>query len=354
MITRRAEDGATSPLEIFGIGPEEERAYRALLDIGAATAEEFARKMGLPLRKAQRLLDSIAARGLTTHSPERVRRYIPAAPDIAIEALAHQHQRAVQSARGMIAELQQRAAAGRKNSAEQPIELISTTDVGRLVYQQLYRSAQNEILGLVRPPVLFSVLSTPPDSSAQQDLQARGIRHRSISDAEMLSIAGFPERLRADTEAGEEARLMASVPFKMVLVDRRIALLTPTDATGPSLVIRYPPMLEALHTLFEILWERAAPLSFSEAGAVETGTAGSRITKEDEELAWLMAVGLNDKMIAHNLKISLRTLARRITDLMQRLDARTRFQAGWTAALYLSTSNSARKPQLKVKSRSSR
>lgn len=349
MSTRRTGADAGSPLEVFGIGADEERAYRTLLAMGIATAEGFARKMALPLRKAQRLLDVIEAKGLTTHSPEKPRRYIPASPDIAIQALAHQHQRAVQRAKGMIDELQLHAVAGRKEAKQQelPIELITTPDVGRLVYQQIYESAEHEILGLVRPPLLYSVLSSPPDSSAQRAVHARGVRHRSISDAEMLSIPGFPERLRADIEAGEEARLMTSVPFKMVLIDRRIALmfLHPDQANSPSVVVRYSALLDALHTLFEILWERAAPVSFARSGELQKGIAESRLSKEDEELVWMMAIGMNDKTIAHKLQVSVRTLERYVAELMRNLDARTRFQAGWDAALYLSSTGSSRKPQ---------
>ena len=41
---------------------------------------------------------------------------------------------------------------------------------------------------------------------------------------------------------------------------------------------------------------------------------------------------LNDKTIAHELDISIRTLDRRVVELLKGLDARTRFQAGWLAA----------------------
>jgi predicted DNA-binding transcriptional regulator len=335
MGTRYAES-TSSPLEIFGIGHDEERAYRALLVVGTATAEEVARKMALPPRKAQQLLDAIEARGLATHSPERPRRYIAASPETAIEALAHQHQRSVQRARGMIEELQQHAVAGRKETQEQQeqlIEVISTPDVGRLVYKQIYQSAEIELLGLSRLPILYTVLSSPPDSSAQQELQSRGVRHRSISDVEMVSLPGMPERMRADFEAGEEARLMASVPFKMVLVDRRVGLLLPNHASGPSLVVRYSPLLDALYALFEIFWERASPTTFSSAGKPNIGDAAPGLSAELEQLLPLLTAGLNDKSIAHQLDISERTVARRVVELLEFLGARTRLQAGWLAAM---------------------
>jgi sugar-specific transcriptional regulator TrmB len=334
-MNERYEKIEASPLQIFGIGHDEERAYRVLLVLGSATAQEVAREMSLPLRKAQQLLDTIESKGLTTHSPERPRRYIAASPNIAIEALAHQHQRSVQRARTMIEELAEYAANGRKNTRErkdQEIELISTPDVGRLVYKQIYQSAEQELLGLTRPPILYSVLSLPPDSSAQQALHARGIQHRSVSDIELLSIPNMPERIRADVEAGEEARLMESVPFKMVLVDRRVALLLPSDVSGPSLVVRYSPLIEALHALFEILWDKASPIVFSSSGKPSIGATSKDLPPELEQLVPLLVAGVNDKSIAHKLGISERTVARRVVELLEFLGARTRLQAGWLAA----------------------
>jgi hypothetical protein len=54
-----------------------------------------------------------------------------------------------------------------------------------------------------------------------------------------------------------------------------------------------------------------------------------------EELIPLLAAGLNDKAIAHQLRISARTLMRRVVKLHSVLDAHSRFQAGWTLALRL-------------------
>jgi len=76
------------PLDVLGITAAEERTYRALLTRGAASAEEIARALEVPLRTAQRLLDAIKAKGLTSHALERPRRYIPASPDVAIQSKA--------------------------------------------------------------------------------------------------------------------------------------------------------------------------------------------------------------------------------------------------------------------------
>ena len=53
---------------------------------------------------------------------------------------------------------------------------------------------------------------------------------------------------------------------------------------------------------------------------------------EDAQLLALMAAGLKDEVVARRLGLSLRTVRRRIAQLMRELDADTRFQAGIEAA----------------------
>ena len=81
--------------------------------------------MGLPARRAQRLLDAIEARGLVTHSPERPRRYLLAAPDIAIEALILQREKELQRIRGSVGQLHERAALHRQSTPQPLIELVT-------------------------------------------------------------------------------------------------------------------------------------------------------------------------------------------------------------------------------------
>jgi sugar-specific transcriptional regulator TrmB len=98
---------AKRPFETLGITDLEERASRLLLAKRRATAEEIAHALPLSQRKTQQLLDTIEAKGLATHSPERPRRYIPASPNIAMESLILEHQKDLQRARTAIQELQE-------------------------------------------------------------------------------------------------------------------------------------------------------------------------------------------------------------------------------------------------------
>jgi DNA-binding NarL/FixJ family response regulator len=139
-------------------------------------------------------------------------------------------------------------------------------------------------------------------------------------------------------EAGEEVRVVSDLPFKMVMADRNVALipLNLERPDSPSLLVRSSALLDALYAMFELLWERAAPIAVTPTDTLQIGEPGTHLPPEADRLIPLLAAGLNDKAIAYELGISASTLTRRITEVMQRLDAQTRFQLGWLAAKHWS------------------
>lgn len=333
MTAQQIETAAARPLDILGISEAEESAYRWLLAHSGATVPEIAQVLALTSDKTQRLLDLIEAKGLLTRTPERPRRYIPSSPDIALQALALRHQERLQRAQGAIQELQKQAVAARPGGErEQLVELINNREAERQIFEQMQRAAKKTVLTLVRPPVLISRLDVPyeEDQSTQREARARNVLYRSIVDAEFLALPGAIVRVRGDIKVGEEIRMLPSLPFKMILSDRRIALipLELREEWSPSLLVRSPALLDALYALFEILWERATPISFTHAGELKICSLRSHLPEGTEDLISLMAAGLNDKRIAHEMGISASTLTRRIAEVMKAFNVRNRFQLG--------------------------
>jgi sugar-specific transcriptional regulator TrmB len=323
------------PLEALGIGAAEESAYVALLDHPEATLAELSSVLAWPTRKVQRLLDTLQRMGLVTFAAGEPRRFVPASPDIAIEAMLSRREGELRRARAEIQRLQRRATEGAGKS-RQIIELITTHEAERHVFEQIQHAARHELIFLARPPILIAGPEEP--SATQVDAIARGVRYRSIADQAFLAIPGVVARIRADIEVGEEVRVVSELPLKMVMADRNVALipLNLESSNSPSLLVRSSALLDALYSMFEILWERAAPIALLPTGALQTGEPGTRLPAEADQVLPLLAAGLNDKAIAHELGISASTLTRRITDIMDRLDAQTRFQLGWMAARHWS------------------
>jgi sugar-specific transcriptional regulator TrmB len=323
------------PLESLGISAAEERAYVALLDRPEATLAELSSALAWPPRKVQRLLDALQGIGLVTFAAGTPRRFVPASPDIAIEAILSRREGELRRARAEIQRLQRRATEGAGKS-RQIIELITSHEAERHVFEQIQHAARHELIFLARPPILIAGPEQPSDT--QVNAIARGVRYRSIADQAFLAIPGVVARIRADLEVGEEVRVVSELPLKMVMADRSVALipLNLESPDSPSLLVRSSALLDALYSMFELLWDRAAPIAVTPAGQLQTGEPGMRLPAEADQLMPLLAAGLNDKAIAYELGISASTLTRRITEIMDRLDAQTRFQLGWLAARHWS------------------
>jgi len=338
MKLQRARSAASRPLHALGISPDEEQAYRALLARRAASADDIARELGWTPRRTQRLLDSIAAKGLASHSPERPRRYVSSPPQFAIEALIAQGQTHLARARMTIDELRKHGddATHDANSEARRVELITDRAAASQIMGQLMQSMHAETVSLQCAPVMFSRLEDDDGTQTQAlaHAVARGARVRSVSDAGLLALPGALSHLRRDIEAGEEARVFPTLPFKMTVFDRRVGLipLDDTDRNAPLLLIREPKLLDALYALFESFWERATPIAFTRSGALQKVPAPTLSAEVAEQVIPLLVAGLNDKSVAHKLGISIATLNRRIAALMKSMDSRTRFQMGWRAA----------------------
>lgn len=336
-------DSESRPLSILGISEDEESIYRWLLTHSGASISDIAQARSTSPAKAQRLVDMVEAKGLVTHTPERPRRYIPASPDIALKALSLHRQEELRRVDGVIQDLQAQAITQRDGQQEQIVELLTSREAEAQVLGQMHKGAESEFITLIRMPLRVSQLSVPveQDHQFQREAQSRGVIYKSIIDAECLELPEVLRSIRQDIKAGEEVRVSSSLPFKLVLVDCRLALipLNLRMLDGPSLLVRSSALLDALRTLFEILWQQAAPISFTRDDTKSRGDADSWLNNETQNLMSLLASGLNDKNIAHELGVTTRTLQRRVTALMQTLDARTRFQLGWLGALHLFASD---------------
>ena len=164
---------------------------------------------------------------------------------------------------------------------------------------------------------------------AQPPLPAFGgrVRCRSIYDAAVMEDPVARRVIRTCAEAGEQARLLPEVPMKMKLADQTTAMLplTPTGIAG-ALVVRAPVIIAALREYFEMLWERATPLK-----AQRPATTADRLTPAQQTVLELMALGLIDEKIARQAGMSVSTVRRHVTAIMNRLGVSSRFAAGAAA-----------------------
>lgn len=326
MDTTDDRDVATRPLQLLGIGGTEEHVYRALLKHHKASSAQIACDLGISGQAATDSLEDIEALGLATHMPETPKAYVAVEPELAIDALIKQRQLSLEQARVAVPVLMEAFVQPAPNRGEPPVlELITNRAYLRAVVDQMFKSLRNEIL-------LFQKLPVLAPSMRRESVLPPGVQARTISDRALVESTDTLATTVQDVALGEQARTVSTLPFKMMIVDRGIAIIT-LDGQSPesasTLLIRRGALIEALCQLFEFVWEKATPLFAVHDGRTEPSPYVAEHGMEfAKALIPLMAAGLNDKAIAQELRISASTLNRRIADLMRTEGVRTRFQLG--------------------------
>lgn len=330
--------GAKRPLELLGISRREEGAYRALLERHTATVAELAAELKTTRAVARRLLADLEKAGLATHTPKVPRVYVAAPPEFAVAALVKQRQAMLERVRVAIPDLEAHSARASRVAGQTPVtELIEGRAQLAAVLGQLYESFRSEAMCFQRAPLLAPMVRPPRRIPA-------GASVRTISDDSLLDMPGALERIREDLVSGEQTRTQPTLPFKMMIFDRRAAIIAldgVETASASALLVHGGPLVHALCGVFECAWERATPIRFANTCAPRPARRQGDVREFVDALVPLLSAGLNDKAIAAELGISSATLNRRMVELMRMTGTRSRFQLGWHLAL-----DGAGKPRL--------
>ncbi len=128
--------------------------------------------------------------------------------------------------------------------------------------------------------------------------------------------AGGSSATAPSLDAVADRRVLDEVRHQLLVVDRRAALLLPGGLTHDGLLLGEPLVVATLAALFEQLWREADP--------VATHSGGGR----EQAVLRLLRTGASDVAAARLIGVSVRTYHRDVANLMGRLGATTRFQAG--------------------------
>ncbi|GIH21249.1 helix-turn-helix transcriptional regulator [Rugosimonospora africana] len=310
-------------LEPVGLNEIEEAIYLALLKGRGSTVVDLVREVGADPRRTRAAIARLKELGFVTHRHGSPARLSPVQPDVAVGALVARRR---QELGDVERDAMQLSAAFPEELRTHPDELVEVVVGRRAVaarFAQMAQRLEREMLVLDRPPYAQVVSEA---NGPELDALARGISVRGIYSPEAFELPGAFAQARRAEEAGEQARVHADVPMKLVVVDATTAMMPMTENgdVESSLVIHSPMVVAALVRLFELLWRQACPL-------VDWPRAGDERDGVDHELLVMLGTGMKDEAIARELGISVRTLGRRIAGLLEKLGARTRFQAGLQA-----------------------
>ncbi|MBL1116550.1 response regulator transcription factor [Streptomyces sp. 110] len=316
-----------SPWAAAGVSDFDEALYHAILHQPEAGITGWSRLLGASPPRVRRACARLLRLGLI-QAPDSTGGLRPVDPRIAVRALIRKRESESDLLAATADDMAKIYAAGLLRAEPSSlVEVVRGESANAARLEELYARAEHEVCLFDSPPYLAPLT---PQLDLQSEVLRRGVAYRtvySVTSLESPDLLAYAEGMVA---LGEQARVLPTVPMKLLVVDRRTAMLPLTSAdAGPAycaVIVRHSALTDALQTLFETFWQQGTPLS----GTPDDG--GEELSAADRRLIGLLAAGMKDEAIARHLGVSLRTLRRRVSDLQLRLAAAGRFQAGVRAA----------------------
>ncbi len=313
-------------LAVIGIGATQERVYRALIAQPDATTAMLASKLGLPEQTVVSALEAVAERGLAARSAAGTDRYVPAPPAVALGAILTQYRDDLRRVDVALAELAEeyRVASGTR-SVQDVLEVVTGAEAIRHRFEQLQLAAKQEVLAFVTGPAIAVPYA---ENTARLRARERGVVYRRVIDRGELQHPDVVAEITARVRVGEEVRVVASLPTKLVVADRSSAIVgLLTEGVPTVLFVHSSGLLDGLLALFDSTWRSAVPLVVGRDGLVE-GAHEPGIDPTDTKILGLLLAGLTDQSVAGQLDVSVRTVQRRVKHLMEIAGVQTRMQLG--------------------------
>jgi DNA-binding CsgD family transcriptional regulator/sugar-specific transcriptional regulator TrmB len=314
-------------LEELGVDQDAENVYRCMLGRREWGVTRIAGALGISETRVREALDRLGDLALLRRSvshPDQVR---PVSPEVGLQLLLHRQQlqlldqqRKFTQSQAAISRLISDYADDCPAGSEEYLEGI---DAVHARLERLSQQAQDECLSLM-PGGAQSAQSLDASRPLDQAMLARGVIVSTVYLDSIRNDMQTLEYARWLSEHGGAVRTTPVLPVRMVIFDRQAALLPldPDDTRMGAVQLTGKGLLAALAALFAQLWNGAMPLG---EGA---SPAGAGLTRPERELLRLLAQGLTDEVAARQLGVSLRTVRRMMSGIMEQLGARSRFEAG--------------------------
>jgi DNA-binding CsgD family transcriptional regulator len=320
----------------LGVDATAEQTYLVILERPCWTVAELGARLGLDEGATHQVIQHLTGLGLLSRggSGEKIR---PLNPRLSLTArLAEREADLARVTRDLERSRVAAAEIAGEFARRHPAPLGDAN--GALDWAGSPAAAQRIIEGLLRSAAGEVLVSTPSAAAISDPiagLRELGagqlvppVRYRVLVPDAARTDPVLSRRLQQLTRNGAQVRTATTVPLCAMIVDTATVAL-PADRAGRGAVsiLRLASAVGALTELFERVWHTATPLR----QPTGLGDASGLTIREREVLA-LLGDGGTDASAAAQLGVSVRTVRRMVSEMMARLGAQSRFQAGLKAA----------------------
>ncbi|MFG3040215.1 LuxR C-terminal-related transcriptional regulator [Streptomyces sp. NPDC048330] len=322
-------------VEELGLGLDRlaEHTYRLMLGEPEITVDQVAVRTGADPAEIRAAMDRLAALSLLRAPADGGDPTLVVDPEYGLEALLAgqqaellEHQHRIERNRAAATALIAKFAHLHVPRTHPDVEHLGDLEAVRARLAEVTAKVGHELLAFCPGGA-----QTEDNLEASKPLDAalleRGVRIRTLYVDSVRHHAPSVAYATWLNARGGQTRTVAALPLRMIIADRELALVpvNPECSAEGAVLMRGPGTVAALCALFDHLWTTGTPLIEALPGA------GTDLGRQEREVLRLLAQGLTDEAVAVRLGVSLRTTRRVTAKLMDRLGARSRFQAGMRA-----------------------
>lgn len=309
-------------LDVLGLDPVEEAAYRHLIGQPTLAAADLAHQLSLEVGEVSVALAALQAKGLVATSTRGTGQYVASPPAVALGSILVERQQDLRRAELELQALTEQYRSASERTITDVVDVVSGPEAVAQRFAQLQRAAQREVLALVRADV--AVVSAEANLEEDAALQ-RGVRYDVVVERELLTRPGFYAAALEAQQHGETVRVVEQLPLRLIVVDRELALIPlgssrQSGSTG-ALMVHPSGLLDSLLALFDFVWRDAHPIGRADEGP-------GPLEPTDRQILTLLLAGLTDHSVGSQLGLSLRTVQRRVAGMMEQAGVSSRIQLG--------------------------
>lgn len=320
--------------EAFGLDKSVELVYEAMLTQSWNGIADLASQLGCKQVDIRRALDELSQLSLLRPSRDDPDTFRLVSPELAVQSLLARQEAELVRRQAEIVESRAAAAIfaaehtrARTGEGYYGIEKINGIDTMRDRLECLARGATHEVISLM-PDSAWGPADIEASRELNHELLGRGIKVATIYLNSIRNDGPTTDYALWLAGLGGKVRTLPTLPTRLIVFDRSLAVIpSGADASVPSaLVVHGAAPGAAFGAFFDQLWAAAYSLE------APSNRDDEGLTGQERALLSLLAQGATDTVVARKLGISPRTARRNTAQLMERLEARSRFQAGAKAA----------------------
>ncbi|MHA7275944.1 LuxR C-terminal-related transcriptional regulator [Arthrobacter sp. HLT1-21] len=304
--------------------------YRYAVAHPGWTRRGVSEALGYTLRDIDAAMEQLTQRKLLGAHAANPEAFVAISPDVALADLVDADERQVQDLKSRISTKRRELSGLVPLYIEARREVISSASVEVLEDPHLIQRVLIEYGRDVSEQVLMAVPGQGANADFQEenvrkdlDLLKQGVIRRNLYDLSTRDHMPTRKAVKAIAAAGGEFRTLPSVPFRMLIFDRKLAVVARqlTSNDKAAMMIRDPNLVNVFIQVFNFTWEFAEPFSVAEDSA-------SPLNGTQQAILAGLAAGYSDEVIARRLDLNVRTCRRHIAWMLETLKADSRFQAG--------------------------